>query len=464
MLIPFGSEDWASAAYNIARSKLRNLYMTQNPVSADGVSRITRPSLSNSISVGTGPIAGMWKQSGALDDAIFIVSGTEFFKWDEVNAPTKIGDMPGTGLVEFASISDRLIIVREGLVYSTDGSTLTAVTIPDDAPISSVASINSYFILTVAGSDRFYWINPGGTDPDPLDFATAERFSDFLVCVRTISDEVWFLGSQGVEVWAPTGNGDIPFERIPARVYNEGCASSFSATPITFRGAPALIWVTNKKSVVLAQGSVQPISTESVEEVLNSGATNFRSWYFERQRKDFYVVTSDDVTFVYDTETNTWPRWDSYQYDYWTAHVGCQSGKNVYAGDSETNKVWSLGNAGSDEDRQIVREISGFIPNITAPFPCNFVGLQVNAGWSSVYGFEPQIELRWSDDYGFTWSDYYRSNLGDKGQYDSEIMFRSLGLVKRPGRIFEIRFSEDATFRLDHAIMNEYPDVKTSSS
>ena len=87
--------------------------------------------------------------------------------------------------------------------------------------------------------------------------------------------------------------------------------------------------------------------------------------------------------------------------------------------------------------------------------PCYNVNLRVNSGWSPSYTEAPDVELRWSDDGGFTWSAYRRASFGFKGQYDKDITFRSLGNMNRPGREFEVRFSAPVSFRLDYATMNE---------
>lgn len=464
MLIPLGTSDWASETENYQRFKLHNMYLTTNPLAPDGVSRVSRPALTALTNVGTGPINGIWRQDSTLGGVWLVISGTELFAYNKTTGTSsKIGNVPGTGFCQFAGTTDRVLIVRDGVCYSTDGTALTVILMPDDvapwapavAKVGSVATINSYFILSVLDTDQFYWINPGQTDPDPLSFANAERIPDDIKSVHVISDEIWFVGASGPEVWSVTGDANLPFQRINGRVYSDGCAFRDTSINIVYQGLPAIIWVTDTRSVVIAQGQITKVSDESVEENLKS-ATNLRAWTFRHNRHDFVVFTCEEFSLVLDLDNGSWAKWDTYLLLNWQAHLGLQDGFDVYAGDSETNQIWTLTADGiSDGPNPIIREVSGAVDNQGKGVPCNNVFAKVNVGWSPVYGFEPVLELRWSDDQGGTWSNYAQAPLGDRGEYRTQVIFRSLGIINRPGRVFEFRFSDFAKFRLDYASMNE---------
>ena len=82
------------------------------------------------------------------------------------------------------------------------------------------------------------------------------------------------------------------------------------------------------------------------------------------------------------------------------------------------------------------------------------VDLYLNAGLGSSYLVDPVIEARWSDDQGANWSTYAQTTIGARGGTDNRTQFRSLGLIRTPGRRFEFRFSLAEQFRLDYALMN----------
>ncbi|TXH13742.1 MAG: hypothetical protein E6R03_10745 [Hyphomicrobiaceae bacterium] len=326
---------------------------------------------------------------------------------------------------------------------------------PDSKPVGSVATIDGSFLLSVGGAQQFYWIRPGETDPDPLSFASGERTPDAIVSIAVVSDEVWLIGKSGTEVWQTTGDQNAPYIRISGRVYSDGCADPATVCTTSYNGLPCLLWVTNKKGVMIAQGSPQRISTKSVESQL-SGTTNIRAWAFRWNLHDFYAVTHDNGTLVYDLTTQTWSTWDTYGLPVWAAHLGIQVDEQIYAGDISQGIIWKLEDGYLDEpDLPIVRELSGFIGIADNGYPCDSVNVRMNVGWPPSYTATPLLELRWSDDYGFSWSPYFQAPLGRKGQYEYDVTFRSLGMMQRPGREFEFRFSDKAKFRIDYATLNE---------
>lgn len=454
-VIPLGMDDWESASENVQRLRLHNMYLINNPASPDGVSRVSRPTLKLMTTIGDGPIKGFWRQDNTFGGDWMIVSDVSLYRYNPVTEViTPVGAIPGTEVCQFAGTDSRLLIAREGVLYSTDGATVTEVVIPDNQPVESVATINSFFLLSIQGTQKFYWIEPGQTNPDPLNFASAERVPDAISSINIVSDEIWFLGTTAPEVWTATGDNDAPFQRISGRVYSDGCLSKASTVSAVFNNAPCLIWVTQTRSVVLAQGSVSKISNESVEELLKD-ATDIRAWTFRQNRHDFFVLTTDEQTLVFNLTKPGWSRWDNYESVNFRGHLGIMEQDIPYAGDKDDGRIWKLEEGVEDDVGPRILEVTGQVSHTGSPIPCAEVYVRVNAGWSPTYGFEPILELRWSDDQGATWSDYMLMSLGDKGAYNTETVFRSLGIIQRPGRNFEFRFSSPARFRIDYAAMNE---------
>lgn len=461
-VIPLGTDDWQSASENIPRIKLHNMYIAEDPASPDGKTRVSRPTLKSWLTLPSGPCKGAYLLDGALNGAGtlgLMVAGTKLYGVDPISVHSfEIGNIPGTGYCQFAGVTDRVLILRDGIVYSVDNSfNITLVTIPDSLLIGSIASIDGYFLLSVASSNKFYWIIPGGTNPDPLDFASAERYPDPIVSIGVVNDEIWFIGTKGPEVWQVTGDNDAPFERIPARDYSEGCASNFTTVSVNYQDIPALIWVTSQGAVTMAQGKTNRISNESVEELLRGASySSLRAYAFRYNRHDFYVLTDTTFTLVYDLTVGNWARWDSYGQDIFRAHLGFQYQNKVLCGDVTTNDIWLLeeGSTDTDANDPVVREVSGGIFNTGKPYQCTDVIVRVNAGWTESYTDEPQLEMRFSDDQGATWSSY-QQGVGLRGQYLTDVIFRSLGLIVRPGRLFEFRFTEPTRIRIDYATINE---------
>lgn len=455
MIIPLGVDDVESRTERTGRIRLENMYLVDSPFSPDGIGRVSRPTQALELEVGVGPINGMFRKEGTLNGVQFIVSGDVLWSYDPATLILfEVGPVPGSGLCEFAGGSNRVLILRSGTVYSTDGFSVTTVVMPDSLPVGSIAYMDNFFFLTVRGSQLFYWIAPGLTNPDPLDFASAERMPDNIVSVTIIGDEIWFIGTESIEVWVASGDDLAPFNRVPGRAYMYGCSNSETVVNTSFQGYPCSIWVTDRKIVAMGQGSPKRISNDSVDEILRRSG-NFRAWVFEFNRSTFYVLTCDEATFAYNLEKDTWSRWSSYNHVYWRAHLGLQNDETVYAGDYLSNKIWRLEEGVTDDGDPVIRSVSGLLITSDTYLNCFRVNVMMNAGWTNDYGPSAVLELRWSDDLGLTWSDYMASNIGELGQYGTVVSFSGLGMIRRPGRIFQFRFSEPSRFRLDYATVNE---------
>lgn len=455
--ISFAINDWQSQDRHLSRLKSRNVYIAENPFAPEGVSRFSRPSLDNYITVGDGPIKGMWRQAGSFGGDWFIVSGEELYLVDDVTGSSLLlGNILGTEFCQFAGNEDKVVIVRDFIAYAYDGNTLAPIEMPDGLPVQTVSQIDGAFLLGIADSFRFYWMLPGEAAPDALNFASAERLPDPITSINTLSDEIWQIGSDSVEVWQQTGDSTVPYTRIAGRAYTDGCIDRDSIAASSYNGFPCLIWVNNHKEVVLAQGQPNRISNESVEETLKT-ATNLRAWTFRRNRVDFYVLTFDQGTLVFNITNPSWSTWDSFGFDYWRGHLGFMDRQNAFAGDSESGKIYKIGQEAEDFGTDpIVSQISGFVVWAGKQQPCYAVNIRTNVGWTPSYTSPTQsIELKWSDDYGFTWSEPRFLSMGKKGDYSKDITFRSLGLIERPGRLFEISFTGLQNFRIDYATMNE---------
>lgn len=101
--------------------------------------------------------------------------------------------------------------------------------IPDGAAPSSLTQVSSYVLVSIADTQKFYWINPGEVTIDPLNFASKESSPDNIVHMREVGDQVLIIGDKSTENWYATGNLAAPFAPIEGRVYARG---AIPGTPI----------------------------------------------------------------------------------------------------------------------------------------------------------------------------------------------------------------------------------------
>lgn len=142
---------------------------------------------------------------------------------------------------------------------------VTAVQTPDDVGAISVGYIAGYIVvIPVQGAGingRFWWIEPGETTIDPLNFATAERAPDPIFQVIVFGDQFWLPGQSTTEVWYFTGDLDSPVLRLKGVTFDRG---TLEGTAVQVK--ESMIIVDSDGGVFQISGGLKRISNPSIEE------------------------------------------------------------------------------------------------------------------------------------------------------------------------------------------------------
>lgn len=143
--------------------------------------------------------------------------------------------------------------------------TFTAVETPDDLGVISLGYIASYVVVVPAQGQnvngRFWWIEPGETTIDPINFATAERAPDPVNGVVVFGDQFWLPGTTTTEVWYFTGDFDAPVARTRGVVFDRG---TWQGTGVQVK--ESMVIVDAEGGVFKISGGVQRISRPDIEE------------------------------------------------------------------------------------------------------------------------------------------------------------------------------------------------------
>lgn len=146
---------------------------------------------------------------------------------------------------------------------------LEGVTVPDGQAIASLTQVSGYVLVSIANSQKFYWINPGELVIDPLNFAEKESSPDAIVAMRTIGDQATIMGEASTENWYATGDLTAPFAPIEGRVYQHG---ALAGTPCIVSDAVMLVgddgvaYQTGYSFGSTADWGVHRISNHGIEE------------------------------------------------------------------------------------------------------------------------------------------------------------------------------------------------------
>lgn len=152
-----------------------------------------------------------------------------------------------------------------GTLTGGGSPSLTQVVMPDDVGAISVGYIGSFVIVVPAQGEgingRFYWIEPGETTVDPLNFATAERSPDPIYQVVIFGDRFWLPGQSTNEVWYLTGDPDAPVLRQQGILFDSGV---WEGTAVQVRDSMILVDAGGR--VFQISGGIEQISTPQIEQ------------------------------------------------------------------------------------------------------------------------------------------------------------------------------------------------------
>lgn len=157
----------------------------------------------------------------------------------------------------------------DGLSWSNDplaegADVLYGIATPDDVGIVSVSELGGFVLCVQANSDRVYFLRPGATTIDALDFFTAESEADALLEAIKVGDQAWLIGKTSIEPWYLNGSTDPldnPFSKVQGRPFSIG---AIEGTVVKL--ANSIFLVGNDMIVYRIEGGPQPISNPGIVE------------------------------------------------------------------------------------------------------------------------------------------------------------------------------------------------------
>ncbi len=324
---------------------------------------------------------------------------------------------------------------------------------------------------------------------DPLDIAAKTGNPDPISALIVMHREAWLLGVDTSEVWYDAGSADFAFGELPGVFIEHGCCAPYSIAKQDL----SVYWLSQDRQgqgmvMVGSEYAARRISTHAIEQQIQNYATISDAVGFTYQQLGhvFYVLTfpTADATWVYDVAEDLWSEWvwtdtNGGEHRHRAANAAFAYGENVCQ-DWETGALYRFDLSNStDAGAPIVRRRGfpmlvnenkrvaysrlildvdvGQIANTPWSYPgavtdellgddgqptLDDQGQPIIGGWSlgtgsPAYGLPlgPQINLRYSDDRGHTWSNPRMAQIGATGQFDRSVLFTRLGMARN--RVFE---------------------------
>lgn len=431
---------------DVSMQRLLNMYAEQMPENAkESVSIYNTPGLKPFLEISDEAIYGVHY----MHPYLYVFAGLNVYRVSQNKSVVNIGNIGvlrgvvrtadnGTQILAVKSDGSGYIITENGVQYINNAN----------FPVASDVTFNSqYFVVTQKDSGRFYWSSLlDGTVWSALGYATQESNPDNVVGIMEHRGDLWIFGDKTTEIWTPTGNASLPFQRIGSGILNIGCEARGSIA----KDKNGLYWLGNDLQVHFAQGynfnriSTHDMEREFLEDYDPEDVANAYSFCYTAGGHDFYVLTVPNwKTWVFDMATKVWHERKSSDAPIWDAFCLANAFNKNLVGDGSTGNLYEL-----DSKYYVDREGDYIEREII--FPPVFMDdnrlvmdkmyLDIRTAPSDDLSKNPQIMLMWSDDGGNIWSSEHWKTLSKTGNYKARVIWRCLGQCRQ--RIYKMRITD----------------------
>ena len=478
--IPLTSGAYSARSVIANAQRCANLVPEQNPQDTKPpvpVTHYPRPGKRLlAIPPNLGPGRGLYRATNGdlyatVDDIVYYISPTYVF--------TAVGNIGhGSSIISMADngqdIGDQIVVVNG----SANGWVITMST-RDFNPINDMTGtfvgsnrvdyLQSYFLFNAPGTPYWYISLPNSVDFNALDVASKSSYADSIQTLGVRQREVWLIGQLSTEPWYLSGAPDFPFEAIASTFVPYGCIAIYSMCSIDI----SLFWLSQDLKgqgiVVKSDGyNAKRISTYAIEAEFQTygDISDAVAGTFQKDGHTFYVLSfpTADKTWVYDLATEQWSEWT------WVDNEGNEHRDRCPFYAHAYNKV-----IGQDWETGLLYEISSDVYTDNGDsifcrrgFPHVMDELDRVTHWAAVVDIQcgtttdndadPQVNLRYSDDRGQTWSDPMMASMGKIGQYYVSPQFQRLGMAR--DRVYEVFWTEN----VKTALNGIYIDVEKADS
>lgn len=437
---------------------LRNYYYERSPANLeDQVSLKPRPRLRQLAAPGSGPQRGLYRKGGVLasvglSGSILSLSGTDLYRVNQTTyAATLIGAVSGTRRMTAEGTADVIMLTAGSTLYTTDGSTLTPVTMPPGFSAYAVDFLAGRFLVS-SDLGRFYWTDVGGLTINSLDYATAESQPDVLMTLKVIGDELWLFGRLSIEVWQPTGDVDLPYQRIGGRIFGIGVTGWETVQKLNVGGIDTVCWVGTDRRVYRTNPNPEKISDHALDERLQrvTDPTSLTASCWSWNGHDFYCVhIPGEGSWAFDLSTDEWDEVTSYGRSLFRGGVFA-TGPNAQPllGDDASGQIFEMTEAErTDDEDPVLFEFTGLLEVATGSLRLENVSLDLSTGLNPDPDADPSMQMAMSPDQGYSYGPDVTAYLGRQGQRYNTAAWTQLGPLDRPGAVFRWRTTEPLTIR-----------------
>lgn len=385
----------------------------------------------------------------------YFVNGNRLYRVERIVNPdlsvsyltVSVGIVGGSGRVQMDKIGSQLCVVVPGFkayIYP-EGGIFTEITSLDfDGPVDDVVALDSVFVFSKTDSNIVFHSNfNDGLAYNPLDSYPVPQLSK-VVGLGVYRNQLYVFGDNLTVPFSNTASAEFTFSPIPNAAIDIGLRTKFSKTQ--FR--QSFVWVgyggenADASVWLYSGGSVQNISTEAIDFILQNMSDEDidRAFMLRHSQNgaEFLVLNVGDYCFKYDLAASSMsgtPQWHEQRSrvavgsDYldvpWRVSSIVQAYNRVIAGDSIDGRIGEI----TDE---LGTEYGINMACVLDTQPLGNSGIKGKVWAIEVFtdvgvGDNDQINLSWSGDGGYTFSNKIARTTGAIGEYGRRVVWDRLG-------------------------------------
>ena len=509
VVFPLGNKPFSTPYYSVGTEICQNLYLeiaqSENVKAQYYLLKIPGlRRLGALITTNSGACRGLFTTS---NKRTFSVNGSTVFEIFKDGSRAVIGAINSqTGQVSMAENGKLLMLVDgvNGWILRLSDSNFTKITdeyfpgIEDGtlAP-THVTYLDTYFIVNIPNTNQYYWSTSYyGRDHDdttteydpaepngywtPLQSGAKIGKPDNISALVNCNNYLWLMGYNSTEVHYDTGNfnGQL-FARYQGALINIGCSAPKSvavyANNIFFLG-------TDKDGTlgVFSNNGFEPsrISTRGIEQMIETMGSyeDCQAFTYAQAGHAFYVMQfpTGNKTFVYDLATQSWHERTHLVQEtgllrMWDGMYCTNNFEKLITGDAASSAIYSLDMHYYQNDNATTAGVNYIRCVKTLPIAFQ-LGVNVRYNWAQLVcsqglglpvdtpagvGIDPHVQLAWSNDSGYIYTNERSAPLGKQGEYGKRSRFLAMGMGRN--RVLRVSMTDPVPFILVMCLVNASP-------
>lgn len=411
-------------------------------------------------------------QAKRFPTKLFCVVGGQLFCLDDRFNVENIGWLKTAGKkpVSMADNGTEILIVDGSpFGYTVDLETHAFKTIGEDENFyggTRVDVMDTYFVVSEPNSPIFRISTPGSATFEILDFAQKSGRSDNLSGIITVHRELWLLGEKTAEVWYNSGE-IFPFSIVNGAFIEAGCVAPASIA----NHGNSVLWLSlddkGQALVAMSEGyKARRVTTRAIESVFSQFKKIDDAIGLTYQFKGhlFYSLTfpSANQTWVFDLVENLWHEevWSDTNGKENRIRPACKTFAfgRVMMGDRQNGRIYYMDETNTAEIGTEIKRLRSFPVISQEALQIRDPVLQIDMEVGDLLTEDSKITLRQSGNYGKTWGDGIIRPLGNKGQYDTQIIYNNLGQGRN--KVYELSWHGEGPSALHNIVIRPMVGMK----